>query len=90
MTYYDPGFEFDKDIDVEVDFDFDSYVDVDFYKDVDIDVRTDVCVDIDGNQADFAIDVEAYGDDSYADLELNVLVTDELSSIVAVGTASVD
>ncbi|WP_026622605.1 hypothetical protein M728_005720 (plasmid) [Ensifer sp. WSM1721] len=91
MSYCDPNeFEFDKDIEVEVEFDFEADVDIDYYKDVDINVDYWVDVNIDGNEATYAIDVEAIGHDTSAELDLVVLVIeDELSSITAVGHAAV-
>lgn len=77
------SYEFDSDIDVyfELDSSFDSYVDVDH--------SIDVCVDISGNEATFAIDVQAFGDDTATDLNLVVAVQEgEWSSITASGYAA--
>ncbi|WEX79619.1 hypothetical protein PYH37_005992 (plasmid) [Sinorhizobium numidicum] len=92
MSYWcDPNeFEFEKEIDVDVEFEFESDVDIDFYKDVDVNVDYWVDVNIDGNEATFAIDVEAIGKDTSTELDLVVLVIeDELSSITAVGHSAV-
>lgn len=90
MTFYDPGehesgsYDFDSDIDLDfyADFDIDSYVEVDH--------EVDVCVDIEGNEAVFALDVQAFGDDSATELNLVVIVNDDWSSITATGFAAVD
>lgn len=86
----DPDLEFDveKDFDVDIDVEFDADFDVE--SELDIDKEIDVCVDIDGNSADFAIDIQAFGDDSATELGLVVLVDDEYSSITATGFAAVD
>ncbi len=83
------------DVDLDSSYDFDSTIDVDFDLDVDInidlDVDKDICVDvdIDGNEASFAIDVQAYGHDTSVDLNLVVAVLEgEWSSITATGYAA--
>ena len=89
--WYDPGVNLDASYDfssdIDVDFNFDS--DVDSYLDVDHSI--DVCVDIDGNEATFAIDVQAFGHDTAVDLNLVVAVQEgEWSSITATGYAAAD
>jgi hypothetical protein len=91
MTFYcDPS-----DVNLDASYDFDSNIDVDFdlYSDIDsnLDVNhdIDVCVDINGNEATFAIDVQAYGHDTATDLNLVVAVQEnEWSSITATGYAA--
>lgn len=81
----DSSYEFDSDI--EVDFDFESDIDID------VDVHKDICVDvdIDGNEATFAIDLQAFGDDTSVDLNVVAVVVDnEWSSITATGYAAAD
>jgi hypothetical protein len=68
---------------------FDSYSDIDSYLDVDHSI--DVCVNIYGNEATFAIDIQAFGDNTATDLNLVVVVQDnEWSSITATGYAAAD
>ena len=83
------------DVDLDAGYDFDSTINMEFDLDVDIDIDLDVdkdiCVDvdIDGNEASFAIDVQAYGDDTSVDLNLVVAVLEgEWSSITASGYAA--
>nr|WP_145994416.1 hypothetical protein [Mesorhizobium loti] len=91
MTFYcDPS-----DVNLDASYDFDSNIDVNFdlYSDIDsnLDVNhdIDVCVDINGNEATFAIDVQAYGHDTATDLNLVVAVQEnEWSSITATGYAA--
>lgn len=91
MTFYcdpsdvnlDASYDFDSDIDVN----FDLYSDID--SNLDVNHEIDVCVDIEGNEATFAIDVQAYGEDTATDLNLVVAVQeDEWSSITATGYAA--
>lgn len=76
-------------------YDFDSSIELDLCADFDIssyltvDHEIDVCVDIDGNEALYAIDVQAFGDDSATELNLVVITTDDWSSITATGYAAV-
>lgn len=98
MSWYGGGhhggnddYDFDKDINVDVDIDLEFDADVDVNYDSYTDIDADVCVDveIDGNLANFNVDVEAVGDDSFAELNLAVLTTDELSMITASGSSAV-
>jgi uncharacterized membrane protein len=90
--FYDPSdvnldasYDFSSDIDVN----FDLYSDIDSYLDVDHEI--DVCVDIEGNEATFAIDIQAFGHDTATDLNLVVVVEEgEWSSITATGYAAAD
>jgi hypothetical protein len=77
------SYNFDSDISMEfcADFDVSSYLTVDH--------EIDICVDIDGNEASFAIDVQAFGNDSATELNLVVVVNDDWSSITATGYAAV-
>jgi hypothetical protein len=78
----DPGFEFEKDleIDVDVDLEFDVDVEVDIDKWVDIDIYSDV--DLDGNTAELTLDAQAIGDDTLVEAIVSVLTVDnEMSSI---------
>ncbi|MEO3388484.1 hypothetical protein [Mesorhizobium sp. CAU 1741] len=88
MTYY-------SDVNLDASYDFNSNIDMDFYSDLDVysdwdvDHNIDVCVDIDGNDATFAIDVQAYGSDTSVELNLVVAVEEgEWSSITASGYAA--
>lgn len=92
MTFYN----FD-DVNLDASYDFDSDINVDFYSDLDvysdwnIDHDIDVCVDIHGNDATFAVDVQAFGDNTSVELNLLVAVQDnEWSSITASGYAAAD
>lgn len=78
------SYDFDSDIDLDFNADFDvtSYLDVDH--------SIDVCVDIHGNEATFALDVQAFGDNTSVDLNLVVIANDGWSSITATGYAAVD
>jgi hypothetical protein len=81
--------DLDKDLDVDIHFDLDIDTDVSVYKDVDVDVDIYADADIKGNTALFNIDVEAFGHDSYTELNLFVLTTDNLSWITATGESAV-
>jgi hypothetical protein len=93
MTYwYDPS-----DVNLDSSYDFSSDINVDFCFDsnissyLDVDHNIDVCVDISGNEAVFAIDVQAFGDNTSTELNLVVAVQDnEWSSITATGYAAAD
>lgn len=85
------------DIDLDASYEFDSKIDIDFTLDsdidIDLDVHKDICVDvdIDGNEATFAIDVQAYGTNTSVDLNVVVAVLEgEWSSITATGYAAAD
>lgn len=87
--FCDPGVEMSATYDFysNIDLNFDLYSDVD--SNLDVNHEIDVCVDIDGNEATFAIDVQAYGEDTATDLNLVVAVSeDEWSSITATGYAA--
>jgi hypothetical protein len=91
-NWYDPS-----DVNLDSSYDFDSDINVDFCFDsnissyLDVDHNIDVCVDIDGNEAVFAIDVQAFGDNTSTELNLVVAVQDnEWSSITATGYAAAD
>ncbi|WP_311273147.1 MULTISPECIES: hypothetical protein [unclassified Rhizobium] len=82
-------------VDLDASYDYDSVIDVEFDLSsevfVTLDVEKDICVDvnIDGNEASFAIDVQAYGDNTSVDLNLVVAVQEgEWSSITATGYAA--
>ena len=78
------SYEFDSDINLDycADFNVSSYLDVDH--------EIDVCVDIEGNEAYYAIDVQAFGDDSAVELNLVVVTNDDWASITATGFSAVD
>lgn len=90
--YYDPSdVNLDSSYDFESDIDmcFTSYTSVESYLDVDHNI--DVCVDIEGNEATFQIDIQAFGHDTATDLNLVVVVEEgEWSSITASGYAAAD
>jgi hypothetical protein len=90
MSYWpndDVNLDATYDFESNIDMNFDSYVDIDSYIDVDHDICIDV--DIDGNEATFAIDLQAYGHDTAVDLNLVVVVQEgEWSSITASGYAA--
>lgn len=91
MTNYWPQ----NDVDLDSTYNFNSYINMDFnsYVDIDSEINVDhnICidVDIDGNEATFAIDLQAFGSDTAVDLNL-VVVVDEgsWSSITASGYAA--
>lgn len=80
---FDASYDFDADININYDtnisFDSDVYVDHD--------INVDVCIN--GNEATFAMDVQAYGDNSGTELNMVVFVEDDYSSITATGWAAV-
>lgn len=79
----DASYDFASDIDVWFDLDSDINFDLDVDKDICVDV------DIDGNEATFAIDIQAFGSDTSVDLNLVVAVLEgEWSSITATGYAA--
>jgi len=61
-----------------------------FDKDLDVAADVDSRADVSGNLATVVFDVEALGDDTFTELDLNVLTTDKSSSIVgsAISAAS--
>ena len=86
---------FNDNIDLDSSYEFDSCIDIDFSLDSDIsfnlDVTKDICVnvDIDGNEASFAIDVQAFGHDTSVDLNVVAVVMEgEWSSVTATGYAA--
>lgn len=88
---HNDDYDFSKDVDIDVDVDIDY--DVDFDKDIDVDTDIDVdidqCVHIDGNFAQITFDVEAVGEDTYAEIDFAVLTVEgELSSITGVATSA--
>jgi hypothetical protein len=91
-SWYDPSdvnldasYDFESDIDMN----FESCLDLNSY--VNVEHNIDVCVDIDGNDAVFAIDIQAFGDNTSTELNLVVVVEDnEWSSITASGYAAAD
>lgn len=85
----DFNIDLEADYNVDVDIDTDIDTDVDFDSDFDVNHDIDINVDIDGNEATFAVDVQAFGDDSATDLNLVVVTTDDWSSILAVGYSAV-
>lgn len=76
-----------EDLCYDVDYNFDADVDMDFDTDVDSnidhDVDVDADVDIDGNSATFAIDIQAFGEDTATDLTLVVFVEEDYYSNIA-------
>lgn len=85
------------DVNLDASYDFDSDINMDFYSDLDVysnwdvDHDIDVCVDINGNDATFAIDLQAYGNNTSTELNLLVAVEDNAwSSITASGYAAAD
>lgn len=95
MTFPWPGGNDDFSWDLDVTYDFEAYVDVDFDTDTtydsytDVDASIDVCVDIEGNLAEYNIDVQAVGDDGATALNLVVITEDDYSSITATGYSAV-
>lgn len=91
-NHYDPS-----DVNLDSSYDFESNIDMCFTSfsyiesNLYVDHEINVCVDIDGNEATFAIDVQAFGDNTATDLNLVVVVQDnEWSSITASGYAAAD
>lgn len=88
-NYNDPNLDASYDFDSNVNMDF--YSDLDVYSNWDVDHNIDVCVDIDGNDATFAIDIQAFGDNTSVELNLLVAVDEGTwSSITASGYAAAD
>jgi hypothetical protein len=85
-------FEFEKevDIDVKAELEIDVDVDVDIDKDIDVKVETKVETDIEDNTAQFNIDVEAIGENTFVELDVFVLTTDQMSMITATGLSVSD
>lgn len=86
---------YNMDVNLDASYDFDSDINVDFYSDLDVDSfwdvdhSYDVCVDISGNDATFAIDIQAFGSDTSVELNLLVAVDEGAwSSITASGYAA--
>jgi hypothetical protein len=88
----DPGFEFEKDVEVK----FDAYIDLDFdtdntyYSDAYVSYCIDPDIELHENSVFFNIDVEAVGDNTAVETNLSVLTTDDLSSLVLTGFAITD
>lgn len=91
MSYEKPEVDFDKEIDVnvdtEIDLEFDTFVEL--TKNIDVDVYVDQTVNIKGNTANVQFDVEAVGDNTLAEFDVSVLVTDDFSSITGSAFAAV-
>lgn len=91
MSYNAAEVEFEKNINVDVStevyLDFITYVDL--YKDIDVDVAVDQHVYLKGNTANVQFDVEAVGDNTLAEFDVAVLVTDGFSSITGSAFAAV-
>lgn len=84
------GYDIDLAAVYDMDFDIETAIDTDVTYDsqVDVDGTIDTDVDIDGNTAAFSVDVQSFGADSSAELNLVVVTTDEWSSILATGYAA--
>ncbi|WP_088243972.1 hypothetical protein [Calothrix rhizosoleniae] len=80
----------DKYVDIDVDFDKDFDFDVNIDVDKDIDATLDSTVTIDGNFASAEGDATAIGDNGFAELTLNVVVTDDLAEASGLAIAAVD
>ncbi len=91
MSYRNDDFNWDLDVcydfhaEVSTEFDFDG----DYNANLDVDSTIDVCVDVEGNLAEFNIDVQAVGADGATALNLVVVTTDDYSSITANGYSAV-
>jgi len=77
--------DYNVDFDMEVDFD----TDIEYDSNVDVDSEYDVDIDIDGNEAVFNIDVQAFGADTSTELNLVVVTMEDWSSILATGYSAV-
>ena len=83
------SFDVYKDFDVEVSNDFNMDVDNDSDWYIDSDVKSEVCLD--GNVANFNIDVQAFGYDTYTEVNLTALTqANKYSSITVSGTSAAD
>lgn len=83
----------DVNLDASYDFESDINIDFDLTSDItinlDVDKNIDVCVDIDGNEATFTVDVQAFGDNTSADVNVVTAVAEgEWSSITITGYAA--
>ena len=92
MNYYNPAeVEFEKnitvDVSTEVYLDFITFVDL--IKDIDVNVAVDQHVYLTGNTANVQFDVEAVGNNTLAEFDVAVLVTDGFSSITGSAFAAV-
>ena len=67
------------DIDVDTDLDTDVNIDIDVDKDIDIDFTSNV--DINGNFASLIGDATAIGNNSVAEVDFTVTVTDDLAEV---------
>lgn len=77
-----------KDAEFDVDLSFDT--DVAYTSNLSVESAYDVDVAIEGNEAVFNVDVQAFGDDTSTALDLVSVTNDEWSSILATGYSSVD
>ncbi len=84
------GVYVDKDVDIDVDFDKDFDFNVDIDVDKDVDATLDSTVNISGNFASAEGDATAIGDNGFAELTLNVVVTDDLAEASGLAIAAVD
>lgn len=82
-------------VNLDASYDFDSDINADFYSDLDVfsdwtaDHDLNVDVDIDGNDATFAVDLQAFGENTSTELNLLVAVEEDAwSSITASGYAA--
>lgn len=91
FSYGHDDVNLDSSYDFESDINVDFYSELDIYSNIEVDHEIDVCVDIDGNEATFAIDIQAFGHDTAVDLNLVVVVEEgEWSSITASGYAAAE
>ena len=87
----DYNIELEADYNMDFDVDLDVDVDIDYDKDVDVNNDYDIDVDIDGNEAVFNVDVQAFGSDTSTELNLVVVTVEgEWSSILATGYSAAD
>lgn len=85
--------DYNVDLDVykEAEFNIDLNIDteVNYTKTIDVDNDYNIDVDIDGNEAVFNVDVQAFGEDTSTELNLVVVTNDDWSSILATGYSAV-
>jgi hypothetical protein len=66
---------------------FDTFVDYD--SDLDVDHTIDVSVDIDGNEATWNVDAQAFGEDTAVEVNVVAITSDDYSSVTTSGYSAV-
>lgn len=91
MSYCGDDYNWDLDVDYDFNSEVSSEFDFsgDYNADLNVDSSIDVCVDVEGNIAEFNVDVQAIGDDGATAVNLVAITNDDYSSITLNGYSAV-